>query len=77
MKSSAHLNKISDFLNYKPWTNASSVSHTHRQLVGGLPGAGRGVCSGGPLLAVLRGRVIHSVTGQHGEDEVWRLGAEI
>lgn len=46
-------------------------------LVGGLPGAGCGVCGGRPLLTVLLGRVVHSVTGQHGEDEVWRLGAEI
>lgn len=47
------------------------------RLVGGIPGAGCGVCGGRPLLAVLFGRVFHSVTGQHGEDEVRRLGAEI
>lgn len=45
--------------------------------VGGLPGAGRGVRGGRPLLAVLPGRVVRSVAGQHGEDEVRRLGAEV
>lgn len=47
------------------------------RLVGGLPGAGCGVRGGRPLLAVLLGRVVHSVAGQHSEDEVRRLGAEI
>lgn len=46
-------------------------------LVGLLPGAGCGVCGCRPLLAVLLGRVVDSVTGQQGEDEVRRLGAEI
>lgn len=46
-------------------------------LVGGLPGAGCGVCGGCPLLAVLLCRVVDSVTGQQGEDEVRCLGAEI
>lgn len=54
-----------------------SVTHNHRHMVGGLPGAGCGVCGGRPLLAVLLGWVVHSVTGQHGEDEVRCLGAEI
>lgn len=56
---------------------SATRNHTHRQLAGGLPGAGCGVCGGGPLLAALRGRVVHSVTGQHGEDEMRRLGAEV
>lgn len=47
------------------------------RLACGLPGAGCGVCGGRPLLAVLLGRVVDSVAGQQGEDEVWRLGAEI
>lgn len=47
------------------------------RLVGGLPGAGCGFCGGRPLLAVLLDRVVHSVTGQHGENEVRRLGGEI
>lgn len=54
-----------------------SVTHNHTHMVGGLPGAGCGVCGSRPLLAVLLCRVVHSVTGQHGEDEVRRLGAEI
>lgn len=44
---------------------------------GSLPGAGCGVCGSRPLLAVLLGWVVHSVTGQQGEDEVRRLSAEI
>ena len=47
------------------------------QQAGGSPGAGCGFCGGGPLLAALRGRVVHPVAGQQGEDEVRRLGAEI
>lgn len=72
------------FQNYKTTNlggvSALSVSRTkppHERLVGGLPGAGWGVDGGRPLLAVLPGRVIHSVAGQQGEDEVRRLGAEV
>lgn len=56
------------------------VSHTHphkREQGGGLPGAGCGVCGGGPLLAALHSRVVHPVAGQQCEDEVRRLGAEV
>lgn len=49
----------------------------HERLVGCLPGAGCGICGRRPPLTVLLGGVVHSVTGQKGEDEVWRLSAEI
>lgn len=42
-----------------------------------LPGAGCSVGGGRSLLAVLLGRVVDSVAGQQGEDEVRRLGAEV
>lgn len=81
LKSNAHHNYISGLYNYKSWDSVSSVtqSHitTHMWLLCGLPGAGCGVCGGRPLLAVLLGRVVDSVAGQQGEDEVWGLGAEI
>lgn len=61
-------------------TPSVSVSDTHSRshTLGGLPGAGRGVCGGGsPLLATLDGGVVHPVAGQQREDEVRRLGAEV
>lgn len=43
-----------------------------------IPRAGGSVCGRRrPLLAVPLGRVVHSVAGQQGEDEVRRLAAEI
>lgn len=59
-------------------THTHTHTHPHkREQGGGLPGAGCGVCGGGPLLAALHGWVVHPVAGQQCEDEVRRLGAEV
>lgn len=82
MKSSnKHFDKTVNLQKDKSWGSVSAVSKSDKTarewLLGGLPGAGRGVWGGCPLLAALPSRVVHSVTGKQGEDEMWRLGTII
>lgn len=82
MKSSnKHFDKTVNLQRDKSWRSVRAVGKSDKTarewLLGGLPGAGRGVCGSCPLLAALPGRVVHSVTGKQGEDEMWRLGTVI